>query len=76
MRIEKEYNLKDLKITIFYWNNKYILKVESDTFEQTYKFSELDFTLNEVEELITDDFLEGVKKIFFAMFKNLQQSTS
>ncbi|MGK7389706.1 MAG: hypothetical protein ACNS60_05120 [Candidatus Cyclobacteriaceae bacterium M2_1C_046] len=76
MRIEKEYNIKDLKVTIFYWNNKYLLKVENAMFEQTYKFSELDFTLAEVEELITDDFITGVKKIFYDMFKNLQQSSS
>ena len=74
MRIEKEYSFKDIKSTIFYWNNKYILKFEYYDMEQTYKFSEFDYSLDELEDLLNENFLADVKATFLFMSKNLQKT--
>lgn len=71
MRIEKEYTFSDLKATLFIWNNKYLLKFEQGGLEQTYKFSELDYMVEEIEELMDERFLTEVKRIFREMGKNL-----
>lgn len=72
MRIEKEYNLHGMKVTLFYWNNKFLLKFEQGGLEQTYKFSELDYTVEEIEAFTTDTFVKKVAGIFNEMNKNLQ----
>lgn len=74
MRIEKEYLIKDIKATLFYWNNKYLLKFERGHLEQTYKFSEFDFSKKEIEILLEDKFIEKVKTTFILMHENLQNS--
>lgn len=56
------------KITLYAWNNKYIVKVEQGMLEQTYKVSELE-VLGEVDvrEMVSEAFLEKVLKRFEAM---------
>lgn len=71
MRVEKEYSFKGIKATLFYWNNKFLLKFEQGGLEQTYKFSELDYSIEEIEELINDAFIDKVSGIFNQMHKLL-----
>ncbi|WP_395783415.1 hypothetical protein [Aquirufa sp.] len=41
-----------MRISLFEWNSKYILKFETPQLEQSYKFSVLDFSgQKEIEEL-------------------------
>lgn len=42
MKIINESMLGDVKITIYEWNNKYLVKYEAGLFEQTYKVPVLD----------------------------------
>ena len=42
MRIVKELNVGEFKVTVFHWNNKYILKYENGWHEITVKISQLD----------------------------------
>jgi hypothetical protein len=63
MRVVKELVREEIRISIFSWNNRYILKFEFGPFEQTFKLSELDI----LEESDLDSFLEGV---FFAKVKS------
>lgn len=48
------------KISVFGWNEKYLVKLEAGLFEQTYKFNEADFASWELlvpffdKELLTD----------------------
>lgn len=68
MRVIEEIPHPQLKITIFSWNEKYILKVEAGQYEQSYKISELDVVgVDEVKEMITPEFLEKVMTRFTAM---------
>lgn len=67
MRVEKEYSFKGIKTTLFHWNNKFLLKFEQAGLEQTYKFSELDYSIEEIEELLNDGFISSVDDIFRQM---------
>jgi len=42
MRVVKELSVGSIRITVFSWNNKYLIKYEQGMVEQTYKVSELD----------------------------------
>lgn len=42
MRVVKELSIDSIRITVFSWNNKYLIKYEQGMVEQTYKVSELD----------------------------------
>lgn len=53
------------RISLFAWNNKFIVKFENGMLEQTYKVSELDLTSPEaVETLLDTTFLEQVTRRF------------
>jgi hypothetical protein len=55
MRVVKELTKGEVRISIFSWNNKYILKFELGPMEQTFKLSETEV----LEEADLDSFLEG-----------------
>jgi hypothetical protein len=55
MRVVKELIREEIRVSIFSWNNKYILKYELGPMEQTFKLSEMDV----LEEAELDAFLEG-----------------
>jgi len=55
MHFIKEIPCDDIKILLYEWNSKYIVKYETSSFEQIIKFSILDFTSQkEIEELATN----------------------
>ncbi|RAI91594.1 hypothetical protein [Algoriphagus yeomjeoni] len=68
MRVVKEFNQEDIRISIFSWNNKYILKFELGPMEQTFKIPETD-VLDESDLGIfwMGDFFEKVKVRFKEM---------
>lgn len=52
MHFIKEIPSESMRISLFEWNSKYILKFETPDLEQSFKFSVLDFNgQNEIEEL-------------------------
>lgn len=54
MHFIKEIPHEKMRISLFEWNSKYILKFETPQLEQSYKFSVLDFSSQkEIEELAT-----------------------
>lgn len=55
MRVVREIPHPQVKITIFHWNNRYLLKLEAGAFEQTYKISEFDITSEEDVIAVLDD---------------------
>jgi hypothetical protein len=68
MRIVEEIPHPQFKITVFSWNNKYIIKLEIGQFEQVYKLNEMDVMgLDDVRALLTPEFLEKVMQRFIAM---------
>lgn len=71
MRIVKSIPHQGMNISIYHWNNKYIVKFENGDFEQSYRISEMDVTsIEEVEEIVTEkDFLVSVEAQFQEMAK-------
>lgn len=74
MRIVKEINRNEFKVTIFSWNQKYLIKLEQGDLEQTYKVSELDLlSEGDLEGILTDEFYKDVQQIFISMNKCFDQ---
>ncbi len=63
MRVVKELVREEVRVSVFSWNNKYLIKFEIGPMEQTFKIPELDV----LEESDLDVFLEGE---FFEKVKN------
>ncbi len=68
MRVIGEIPNNECKITLFQWNEKYLIKFELGLYEQTYKIDEYEVEDAEaVKKLITDAFLKKVMNRFDAM---------
>jgi hypothetical protein len=69
MRIIAELPHPDFKISILSMNQKFIIKIEQGTLEQTYKIAEMDLTdgVNSVFELLDEEFLKKVGSRFIEM---------
>jgi len=77
MRIIGEIAHPELKITIFHWNNKYLIKLEVGLFEQTYKIHEYDVANEEeVKKLVTEEFIKSALERFNQMADSLHKSLS
>lgn len=68
MRVIKEMIKGPLRISIFSWNNKYIVKLETSGMEQTFKLDELQLdSENQLELLMSDKFLQEALERFDSM---------
>lgn len=75
MRVIAEIPHPQLKITLFQWNGKYIIKIEIGQFEQVFKVSEMDVSgLEDLKKLLNDDFLESVMERFLDMREDFNRS--
>lgn len=75
MRVIQEINHPNFKITLFAWNNRYILKFENGKLEQTYKIDQFDVASeNELKELLNEQFLHFVHHQFNAMEEQLYRT--
>ncbi len=75
MRILAEIPHPACKITVFYMNQKYIVKFEKGNLEQSYKISELEYVISGVEDvkkLINDSFIHQIMQRFQQMQQDLQ----
>ncbi len=72
MRVVKEITGKPFKITVFSWNGKYLIKLESGPFEQTFKVSELDVLEEELDSILSDNFLNEAIQRFHNMAQSLK----
>lgn len=73
MRVVREVEHAKCKITIFSWNLKYLIKLEKGPYEQTFKISELDVAEAELDDILTDDFIQDAVNRFDAMHASLQK---
>lgn len=77
MRVVKELIREDLRVSIFSWNNKYIIKYELGPMEQTFKLSELDILdESELEAFLDGQFFTEVRKRFDEMGNSLRNQLS
>lgn len=74
MRVVKEIPNPNCKITVFSWNQKYLIKLESGPFEQTYKVSELDVLEQELDEILNEKFIAEALKRFSGMQDSLRNA--
>jgi hypothetical protein len=68
MRVIAEIPHPQIKITIFSWNAKYIIKLEAGPYEQTYKIAESDIAgLDAVQSLLSSEFIDSCIQRFLTM---------
>lgn len=78
MRVIAELPHPECKITLFNMNQKYIVKFEQGTLEQSYKLSELDLTgggANEIFQLLDEIFIATVVERFKTMRTDFSAAT-
>ena len=76
MRIIAELPHPDFKISILNMNQKFIVKIEQGTLEQSYKIPEMDLTdgVNSIFELLDEAFLASVAARFAEMRKDFKDA--
>ncbi|MFD2203384.1 hypothetical protein [Shivajiella indica] len=74
MRVVKEFFKEEIRISIFNWNNKFILKFEFGPMEQTFKIPEIDvLDENDLDGFCEGWFFEEVKSRFKEMGQSFQK---
>jgi hypothetical protein len=75
MRIIGEIPHPDCRITLFHWNNRYIIKLEKGYLEQTFKIDQFDLSSeNDLRILVNDEFIREAMIRFEAMDQSLQKA--
>jgi len=75
MRVVVEIPHKECKITVFAWNNRYLIKLEQGLLEQTFKINEYDLAgESELFKIIDEPFIQEAIKRFEEMNSSLQQT--
>jgi hypothetical protein len=75
MRVIANIPHEEMKISVFSWNGKYLIKLEKGGFEQTYKISEMDFVDDaELEKMLDEEFLEKALDTFKVMMLNWREA--
>ncbi|CAG5069124.1 hypothetical protein DYBT9623_01859 [Dyadobacter sp. CECT 9623] len=75
MRYIKDIPHQDLKIGVYRWNNKYIIKIELGLLEQTYKIEEYEIQdIAELEGCLDEAFLNSVLVKFTEMQRDFQET--
>ncbi|MBD1365945.1 hypothetical protein IDJ77_19175 [Mucilaginibacter sp. ZT4R22] len=76
MRIIAELPHPEFKISILNMNQKFIVKIEKGSFEQSYKIPEMDLTegVNSVFEILDEAFLKTVSARFADMSKDYKEA--
>jgi hypothetical protein len=74
MRIIGEIPHPDCRITLFHWNNRYIIKLEKGYLEQTFKIDQFDLSSeDDLRVLVNDEFIREAMIRFEAMDQSLQK---
>lgn len=75
MRIVKDIPHPRFKITVFSWNNKYIIKIEDAHLEQVYKIAENQVSgLAEIDAMVSTEFLIKALKRFSEMSEDFSHA--
>ena len=77
MRVVGEIPHPECKITIFHWNNRYLLKLESGLLEQTFKIEEYDLSSDEdLKKIVNERFIKKALDRFHDMAISLHEEVS
>lgn len=75
MRVLKEIMHPACKITLYAWNNRYIIKFEQGLLEQTYKVNEFDIIVeDDIEKMLDQVFIQAVLERFEGMSQSLAEA--
>jgi hypothetical protein len=75
MRVVAEIPNPEMKVTVFSWNGKYLIKLEKGPLEQTYKVDEMDVMGEaDVRQMLDETFLGQALTRFRDMYQDLQQA--
>ena len=75
MRVIKEVMKGPVRISIFSWNNKFIVKLETGGLEQTFKLDELQLdSEDQVELLMSDKFIQEALQRFESMAQSVRNA--
>jgi hypothetical protein len=75
MRIIGEIPHPSFKITLYAWNNRYLIKLERDKLEQTFKVEQFDLTSEkELPLLLNDTFIQRATSRFNDMEQSLAEA--
>lgn len=75
MRYIKDIPNDKFKIGLYQWNNKYIVKIESGMYEQTYKIDDYEIeSVAEIERCIDESFIAAITTRFDAMHDDFSES--
>lgn len=75
MRIIGEIAHPACRITLFHWNNRYLIKLEKDSLEQTFKINQFDLTSEtDLNTLVNEEFIQEALARFDAMDQSLAKS--
>ena len=75
MRVVGEIPHPECKITLFSWNNRYLIKLEQGLLEQTYKVNEYDVTGEaEIHQIVDETFIREAVQRFVAMSQSLREA--
>lgn len=62
------------RVTIMLWNQKYLIKLEQESLEQTFKVSQFDVSGDDaVIKTVTEEFIQGCVKRFDEMRSELNK---
>lgn len=74
MRVVKEFTKNEIRISVFSWNNKYLIKFEQGPMEQTFKIPETDILEeSDLDQFYEGDFFEEVTQRFKEMGKSFRK---
>ena len=73
MRIIADIPHDACKITVFAWNEKYLIKLEKDMLEQTYKIDAFEIYEKDIPKLVDEEFMKRVLLRFKDMKTDLQE---
>jgi hypothetical protein len=74
MRIIADIPHEACKITVFAWNEKYLIKLERGMLEQTYKIDAFEIHEKEIPKLVDEEFMKRILLRFKNMQTDLQEA--
>ncbi len=74
MRIIADIPHEACKITVFAWNEKYLIKLEKGMIEQTYKIDAFEIQEKQISKLLDEQFMKQVLLRFKHMQTDLQEA--
>jgi hypothetical protein len=75
MRIVREISHPQCKITIYAWNNRYLIKLEEGLLEQTFKIDQFDVSGEDgLLKIVDDEFIQLALKRFSEMAGSLREA--